>query len=348
MPFREETLLGLINGDRIEEKRQVRFFLDRYFPDPQTVATNYVRMVKNLSEHGIASFVLPRSEANVVGEMGLSGTLYEPPTIKEKIPFTAETLVEQGGTGDVLRISDTETQEQAATRRIAAAALQLKNRALAREEQMAIGALSGGWTYDDGSVALTVDFDFPTDNEITLAGADLWASGTQDIVGDLESWFATVEASGGIVRDIVMGASAYAAFAKDSAIKDLYDNNNVRVGAIDESLRVQRTNKYARGTYKGANVFAVTEKVINPDGSSTQLVNPNGVWVIGDNLETDRVYARIPMIDPDTKRPITVQEPAYLKEYISGDDLQTLYVMYVSRPFSIIKNPEAVVYADVL
>jgi len=341
----DEVIMAVANGEELDKKRETRFFLDKFFPSGDAIGTNYVRLLKSVDEHGIASFVLPREEAKVVGEPGYTSQLIEAPVIREKIIYTPEDLLELGAApGSILRMSEGETTDQAAERRIARGLLKLRNRALRREEAMAIGALSGGWTYDDGEgVALDVDFAFPVANKFALAGGDIWGSTTEDKVGQLEDWIRVTEEFGGNVTDIVMGHRAYQRFITDTAVQELYDKNNIRIGALDNT---NRTDRFARGTWGTALIHKVSEPVKLEDGSTINLVDQDGVWIISDAMETDKVYARIAILDPETNRPISAQTSIYSKEFVSGDDLQTLGLLYVSRPFPILANPGSVTFVE--
>lgn len=343
MYTRDETLTRVINDPTMKERMPVRFFRERYFPAGEALETTYARVTKFKSKNRIAKFSLSRLPAHVMSEENATSEKFEPALIKLKTPITAESAAEQDGGDNILRLKDGDTKYTSLEARKARILKDLRTMIESREEMMCVDTLSGGFSYTDDGVTVALDFEFPAANKITLTGGDVWGTGTEDKVADIESAIQTIEDNGGIVKEIVFGRNAWARFKNDANVIKLLDTNNLRVGALDET---NRTDKYTKGTWNGYPVFKVSETALDTDGVTTiDLVNPNGVWVIGEGIETDMVYGLIAMYDEEGNL-LKVMTDVYAREYVEGHDVQTKYIFAAARPLPIIGNPEQIVYID--
>ena len=340
---RDEVLTRVINDPEVKERLPLRFFRERYFPEGVPLETTYSRIQRFLNKNRIAGFRLERTPAEIVGEERPNSVKFETPQIKLKTPITANSLAEQDGSNNILRFTDSETKIDSAKARQARILLDLRKMVSAREEKMCAETLSGGWTYADADagVSISMDFEFPSGNRVVLTDGDVWGSGTEGIISDLSDAYQTIEDGGGAVKEVVFGKSAYRNFRSDEDVLSILDNRGVNAGVIDET---NRTDSRMKGEWEGAPIFKVTEQATERDGSTVELVNPNGVWVIGDNMETDMDYGLIAWFDETTKDLVRASTEIYAVEYIEGYDVQTKYIMVQSRPCPIIANPESVVY----
>lgn len=336
------------NSAGAEQAREVRFFRDRYFPAGRPIAQTAIDLQTGRDKSGMALFRLPGMDAVTVGESDWTANRYEVPYIKEKKVWTADDLINEYGLAgaNVLTLVG-ESPEQIEARRISDGTLDLTTRRVNREEWLSVMALSGGFSYSDGELSITIDFNVPAANNVTLAGAAKWDSGTQDVIGDIDSWVSAVEDGGGVPNEIVFGREAYRIWSNDVDVRELYKQNNIRVGALDET---NRTDQFAKGTYKTLDVFKVSEKVDFTDTTGTvttvDVVDPWGVWVIDKTgISTDFIYARIAALDPSTGKTIGAQVKVFARDEVRVSDNDTRTMRHYSRPFPLVGRPTRLVTA---
>lgn len=145
-----------------------------------------------------------------------------------------------------------------------------------RMQALANGELSLAMESGD---TLTVDYQLPDDNKEALSGTDIWGTGTEDIIGDLERWASALDekptralTSTRIASQILRNSKIIGyLFGKDSGrVATLGDLNSFltshqlpTIATYDSKYRVQNAN----GTYSTQRYFPENKFVMFGDSA---------------------------------------------------------------------------------
>lgn len=110
----------------------------------------------------------------------------------------------------------------------------LRQRLYRKYELMAIEALTTGKLAVKGDgVNFEVDYEYDTDNLVTLAGNDVWTGTTAEIYSQLKDWAVEIQRRSGYNSDIVvLGKEAAKLFVKNAEIKEFLDNRRYQMGEV--------------------------------------------------------------------------------------------------------------------
>ena len=167
---------------------------------------------------GMTPFVPPGAPAPLTAPFGIAQHFAEAAYWKEKMFFDEEFL-------NNLRKEGTEAEYLKASARLSRELAGLKNRAVRRKEWMFAKMLfSGAFTYSaKGGVKLGVDYELPSENQVTLAADYKWGTGaSKDIVGDIIDGKRVInEANGGKVAMGICNSYVLEYMARDTNIQAL-------------------------------------------------------------------------------------------------------------------------------
>lgn len=342
--YMDQTLLTIVNDETEAERLNTapHFFLDMFFPVGvrKAVPTEIIRVEEWVSNSGAASFRYAREDAKVIRRKGRAVRGYTAPHIKEKMPWEVADLMSAGAD------SFGTTPDAMIDRLLMDDLTTLKTRTQNRMEIMALGALTGGWTYDEDGMEIEVDFHYPAEALPVNAGADIWGTGTETIVADIDADIATArQLSRGNVTKIIFGVTAWGRAYADEEFRAAYDTNNFGVGRLDIN-----PNEVYQGKYKAIDIYVVSEGYTTTadDGTETwvEIFDPNSYMVVTTALQTFLPFGQVKYLDPANPRKlITATIPYYTTQYASGNpEAQTLWNLIWSRPFPLVGSNNGIVY----
>lgn len=315
-------------------KNQINFDTDLIMFDQ--VSTDYRRL---------APFVAPNVQGKVMTTEGYSTKSIKAAYVKPKhvvdpdMAFTRR-AGEAIGTGSL-------SPEQRRDAAIAEILQRHRHMHTMTQEWMAASAIiNGNVTIEgDGYPKVTVDFQRDASLTTVLTGGALWtATSTATPLTDLYNARATVNnLCGGVVRDVIFGATAWAAFSQIQSVKDLL-NDQVR-GSDTNFTKLNDgfadSTEYL-GTLVGVNgsglvrMWLNTSQYIDENGTTQFLLDQKSVvGVDGEKLEGVRCFGAI----KDKKAGFVPIEmfPKMWEE----EDPSVEYVMTQSAPIMVPKQPNA-------
>lgn len=167
---------------------------------------------------GMTPFVPPGARAPQTAPFGVAAHSAEAAYWKEKMYFDEEFL-------NNLRKEGTESQYLTAQQRLARELAGMVNRSSRRKEWMFAKMLfDGSFTYDVRTgVKISVDYDLPSANQVTLGAAYKWQNGTsRDIMSDIIDGKKQVsEACGGMVDYALCNSTVLKYIAMDPTLQTL-------------------------------------------------------------------------------------------------------------------------------
>lgn len=194
---------------------------------------------------GMTPFVPPGAPAPLTAPHGVAEHNAEAAYWKEKMHFDEEFL-------NNLREPGNEAKHQSAVATLARELALLSNRSNRRREWMFAQMLfNGSFAYSvKGGAKISVDYQVPTDHDVTLANADNWNDGgTKDILGNIQDGKKKIsDDCGGLVDLAVCNSTVLKYLANDSAMRAILQKNAFGDG----------------GLYKGNlhNIIGVNPKVL--------------------------------------------------------------------------------------
>lgn len=135
-----------------------------------------------------------------------------------------------------------------------------------------------------------VDFGRNPNNTITLAGAAEWGSGTEDVIGDFEDWFALMAAP---CTHVIFGRGAFRKALQDTKFKDLVE---IERGSDTEFEIAPAVNLASyRGRFGGAGpeLWSYTGYFKDAEGTKELFIPDNGVALLSVGAPGVRAYGAI-------------------------------------------------------
>lgn len=178
---------------------------------------------------GMAPFVPPGAVAPQTAPYGVASHSAEAAFWKEKMYFDEEFLNNLRKAGTVMQYDD-------AANRLAREMAGLTSRNLRRKEWMFAKMLfTGAITYSAQSgLKISVDYQVPTANSVTLAAAAKWSTGTsRDILGDvIDAKQVVSDACGGKINVAIMTSKVLRYMASDPDIQTLLQKSTFGNGDL--------------------------------------------------------------------------------------------------------------------
>lgn len=200
-----------------------------------------------------------------------------------------------------LRKEGTEAEYMDSEQRLARELAALTNRANRRREWMFAKMMeAGAFTYSQRTgVKISVDYDIPSDHEVTLASADKWGTGTnRDILGDVITGKRKInDDTGAKVTHAIFNSTVLQYMAEDPSIQTLLQKSTFGQGNLFEG----NLNK----------IVAVNPKII---GGLLDIDN----FVVYDGLYEVRAYLTA-VVTGDTTVTISVDD---VTDFVSGGTLR--------------------------
>lgn len=266
--FNQKTVLNYL-----KERELTPYLGETLFPEAKhdTLEFEYLVGASNLP---VAAKIHAFDTEAEIGSLEFNDQALEAAYIKKKYQIKEKDLI-------ALQFPRTPQEQQVLVGRV----FNLIDRAVgdvrAEVEIMRMQALANGvLSLDiDGGGTLTVDYQMPAENKEVLAGTDIWGTGTEDIIGDLERWAAALDerpsralTSSKIASQILRNSQIIGyLFGKDSGrVATLGDLNSFlashqlpTIATYDAKYRVQNAN----GTYTTKRYFPENKFVMFGDSS---------------------------------------------------------------------------------
>lgn len=228
--LRLEVLQGLITSWMSPPE----LILSNYF-DSRRSPSAFIKWESRKGNRGLAPFVPPGSPAPKIGMPGVAEHEAYAAYIKEKKHFDEEFL-------NNLRRPGTNEEHWSAQQILAEAMADLENRNRRRKEWMIAQMLFGGSFnyYTKGGVQVSVDYDIPSDQVVTLADAYKWDSGqSRDILGDINDARKTInDANGAMVTHMFLNSTTLEYLAEDDLIRTILQKSAFGDGSLFNSDRM--------------------------------------------------------------------------------------------------------------
>lgn len=168
------------------------------------------------------------------------------------------------------------------------------------QEVMASQLLRDGrYTMEGEGIDIDVNFDRKAENTMTLVGGAMWSVAPNSCIDTIEDALALSE---GVTVGIVMGATAWSKFRKDSGFKDLINKDyqsgaqsTLQFGPMQENQGLPEGVIF-RGTLASSStpIYTYTASYVDPlTGDDTKYVDPNDVLLIPAASGGWRGYAAI-------------------------------------------------------
>lgn len=232
-----------------------------------------------------------------IGSVEAAKQALEAAYIKKKYQITEKDLI-------ALQFPRTQQEQNYLTQRVFNLIDKAVNDVRSRVELMRMQALANGsltLELNNGTGApstITVDYGVPNDQKETLAGADIWGTGTEDILGDLERWAGALDVTP--TRALTSKKIAGSILRNTKIINYLYGTGSGRVAnladlnafltqqglpaiaAYESSANTKYRVQNANGTYSTASYFPDNKFVMFGDG-------PLGETLYGPTPEESRL-----------------------------------------------------------
>jgi len=238
---------------------------------------------------GLAPFIAPGSSSPITSPSGIAEHSAEAAFISEKIPFSEEWL-------NNMRKAGTVQQYQTAQEHLAREYANLVNRNRRRKEWMMVKMLcDGSFDYsEEGGTKISVDYDIPAENQVTLTSTARWGESAADILGDVMDAKSVIkQQNNGKIDMMLMNTTCLKFLAADSTIsallrKDAFGdgsyrkaplnnlvgvNPNVLAGLLDIPQIVVYDEAYEVRSYLTAVVTGATTTVVSVDNPADYEVD---------------------------------------------------------------------------
>ena len=188
---------------------------------------------------GLAPFIAPGSASPTTAPAGIAAHSAKAAFLSEKIGFTEEWL-------NNMRKAGTLEQYATAQEHLAREYANLVNRNRRRKEWMLVKMLcDGSFSYEEeGGTRISVDYDIPADQQVTLTSTARWGQSAADILGNVMDAKSTVkQANNGTIDAMLMNTTALKLMAADTNIsgllrKDAFGDGSLRNGNLNNLVAV--------------------------------------------------------------------------------------------------------------
>lgn len=201
--------------------------LQKIFPSSKSPSSTILWESKR-GGRGMTPFVPPGAPAPQTAPFGFAQHQAEAAYWKEKMPFDEEFL-------NNLRKPGTEITHQSAKETLAENLADLSNRSDRRKEWMFAQMLTGGeFTYAvKEGYQVSVDYQIPAGNLVTLAGNYRWGETSANIIGDIRDAKKKVaNECGGRIDTAMFNSDVLAMLADDTTIRQLLQKNYFGDGSL--------------------------------------------------------------------------------------------------------------------
>jgi hypothetical protein len=213
-----------------------------------------------------------------------------------------------------------------------------------RIEVMAAEALA------EGKITLTgegfngeIDFLRDANNDITLAGANLWDDADSDPPGNLLDWQDQISNKTGLLATkLVLGFQALKAFLKNAEVRALLDNRRIMLGQITREEVPEGAVYY--GSVHGVDIFGYNERYLDEAGATQRFVAEKEALMVveGARSKNKLHYGAIKDVEAGV-----VAVPFFPKSWVIENPSSRLLLVQ-SAPLVALHRPDTTLRAKVL
>lgn len=218
-----------------------------------------------------------------------------------------------------------------------------------REEWMAAQTLTGAVSYSvDTGDAFTITYNRPAAHSVTLAGGDIWGTGTEEITTDFHNAKREMTKKGFNPTDAIMSASAADVFMQNSSVQTMLDKRNVSVGMMEFTSQFDDDGVIYLGSISGVRCWEYNRNVLDADGTtSVDMIRDKYVEFVDRRASAEFVmyYGAIPDMD-------ALNGKSWVGERFSKSEVKfdpsSITALTHSRPLPVPRRPEATYSLKVL
>ena len=324
------------------------FLQSTFFPNERVFGSALVTFDLEKRKRRVAAYVSRRSEGQKIEKTVFEEREFKPPYVKPKKFITVGDLLKRNK-GEIRWVNGM-SQLSAAGQKLQEDFDDLDAMISRTEEQQASQILQTGkltpLDNDGNQVGLEIDFQRDAANTITLAGGDLWDSGTGKITENLRAWKRIVSIASGIQPTIlVLGSAAVDAFMADSEIQSILDNRRMP-NENQIAMQSQAMNATFIGIFEGLRIYSYDGIYIDSSSGVDVVTNyvPTNIAILGGPDENVRNYGVIEWMEDASKEVFAAKRlpVSWTEKDPSGRILQVH-----SAPLLVTKNPDSILKAKV-
>lgn len=292
----------------------------------------------------IAPLVIPTVQGRPIYQRATKVTRFRPAYVKPKDAVNeSEIVARQPGS----LIGTAPSKDQSYKTRVADIQQEHRRAVERRWEWLAAKAVLDGMVtlVDDDYPKVVIDFERDADHTVVLTGGDLWDSGTQDIIGDINAWRMLVAQAkfGGPSNRLTIGTTAWAAMSVDPAIMELLDTN-IRGSDADlkRGVREGQTIEFIGRLSGTLDVWLYADYYELADGTRVDFMDPRDVVLTGPNFQGVRCFGAI--LDHKAQ----FQALKIFPKMWDQDDPPVTFIMNQSAPLMVPVNPDSSLRARVV
>ena len=278
-----------------QNPRPSTFLLDRLISKTTTHDTDIIEIDVEKGGQTVAAFVSRVGEANTVGKRDFTNLMHAVPYIYEEVPFTAKDLKSRlpgetvySGSGPAARLQQ----------KVGGWLAMLRDRIIRNEEwQLATALQTGKIVVSGKDVDYEIDFQMDASHLVTNAGGDIWGSGTEDKIAQLEADSQKIRDKGAPPpTDLYLGSNAAVEFLKDTDILNYLDNRRVQMGEINPQQLAEQKATFL-GTFSrvglNVNVYAYTATYKDSAGATQYYLDPDNYVLTSPATRIEKHYGMI-------------------------------------------------------
>ncbi|MFL1405380.1 major capsid protein [Marinobacter sp. M1N3S26] len=333
MAYETTTLLNVMS----ELDRFSPFLLNLLFQSVVTFDTEEIAFDELELDETLAPFVSPYIAGKPNREKGGALRKFVPPTVKPKD-------VVKPGRALKRRPGEDPSGEMTAEARMNAIRVDLldnhRRQILRRMEWMVAQLLRSGKIVVEGEDYPKAEVDYGRDpnNTITLAAGAEWGSGTEDVIGDHEDWFAQLAAP---CTHVIYGRGAFRRALLDEKFKDLVETERGSDTEFEIAPAVNLASYRGRFGGAGPELWSYTGYFKDDEGNKELFIPDNGVVLLSTGAPGVRAYGAI----LDKKAGFRPLE--YFPKNWDADDPSVEYLMTQSRGLPVPGLADSTLYATV-
>lgn len=334
------TLLGVMDA----QAEVPNYWLTLCFPREVRFTTEEIEFERLSRNRVIAPLVVPTAQGRPIYKRGTKVTRLKPAYVKPKDAVNeSEIVARQPGS----LLGEAPSKQQSYDARVADITAEHRKAIERRWEWMASKAILDGAVtlVDNDYPQVVIDFERDTDHTVTLAGADKWDSGTQDIIGDINDWRYMVRQArfGGPVTRMTIGTDAWAAMSADPAVMELLDTTIK--GSTTDFNRGPLAGEEIEflGKLDGAlDLYLYRGYYETADGTDVDFMDPRDVVLTGPNVMGVRCFGAI------LDHKASYQALPIFPKMWDAEDPPVTFIMSQSAPLMVPVNPDATLRARVV
>jgi hypothetical protein len=319
------------------------YWLDLCFNREMQFTSEEIEFEKIQRNRLIAPLVIPTAQGRPIYSKASKVTRFRPAYVKPKDAVNeSEIVARQPGS----LLGTPPSKDQSYKTRVADIQNVHRQAVERRWEWLAAKAiLDGAVTLEDNDYpTVVIDFGRAGDNTVTLIGADLWDSGTGDILGDINDWRTQVTQAkfGGPVNRLTVGTEAWEAMSNDPAVMELLDLTVRGTDAtLNRGVREGQTIEFV-GRINTLDVYLYSDYYELADGTKVDFMSPKDVVLTGPNVMGVRCFGAI------LDHKASFQALKIFPKMWDENDPPVTFIMNQSAPLMVPVNPDATLKARVV